>query len=135
VTDPLQTTVRRLRPGDEDVVRALAEHEPQTALLADDRTIFLVAFAGEEPVGFAFGYELPRRHGAPTILFVYEIGVDEPYRRQGIATRLLTELRRAAPAAASFLLTETDNHAANALYESLGGERSEAVMWDFRSAD
>jgi len=135
VTQPVQTTVRRLRAGDEDVVRALAEHEPQTALLADDRTIFLVAFHGDEPVGFAFGYELPRRHGAPTILFVYEIEVDEAYRRQGIATRLLTELQRAAPAAASFVLTETDNDAANTLYESLGGERSEAVMWDFPSAD
>jgi aminoglycoside 3-N-acetyltransferase I len=135
VTEPVQTTVRRLQAGDEDVVRALAEHEPQTALLEDERTIFLAAFHGDEPVGFAFGYELPRRHGAPTILFVYEIEVDEAYRRQGIATRLLTELQRAAPAAASFVLTETDNDAANTLYESLGGERSEAVMWDFPSAD
>jgi FR47-like protein len=61
VTLPLQTTVRRLGPGDEDVVRALAEREPQVGLLA-----------------------------------------------------------------------ERDNGPANALYESLGGERSEAVMWDYR---
>jgi aminoglycoside 3-N-acetyltransferase I len=121
--------------GDEEIVRALAEHEPQTALLADERTIFLAAFDGDQPIGFAFGYVLPRRHREPSILFVYELGVDEAYRRQGIATRLLTELQRAAPDSASFLLTETDNDAANALYESLGGERSEAVMWDFPSAD
>jgi ribosomal protein S18 acetylase RimI-like enzyme len=131
----MQTTVRRLRVGDEDVLRRFAEGEPQTALLADDRTIFLAAFQGDEPVGFAFGYELPRRHGAPTILFVYELEVEKAYRRQGIATRLLTELLRAAPGAAAFLLTEMGNDPANALYESLGGLRSEAVMWDFPSAD
>ncbi|MFL5955094.1 MAG: GNAT family N-acetyltransferase [Gaiellaceae bacterium] len=132
---PMQTTVRRLGIGDEDVVRRVAEREPQTALLADERTIFVAAFHGDEPVGFAFGYELPRRHGAPTILFVYELEVEEEYRRQGIATRLLTELQRAAPAAASFVLAETDNDAANTLYESRGGLRSEAVMWDFPSVD
>ena len=58
-----QTVIRRLGPGDEDVVRKLADDEPQTGLLADDATIFLAAFRGAEPVGFVFGYELPRRHG------------------------------------------------------------------------
>src|SRR5947209_11534456 len=53
VGDSMQTTVRRLTVGDEDVVRHLADTKPQTALLADERTIFVAAFAGEEPVGFA----------------------------------------------------------------------------------
>jgi ribosomal protein S18 acetylase RimI-like enzyme len=138
MTEPLQPTVRRLGPGDEDVVVTLAEGEPQTALLADDRTIFLAAFDGSDPVGFVFGYELPRRHGAPSLLFVYELDVDEPYRRQGVATRLMTELARIAKArgaAEGFVLTEPDNAAANALYESLGGAPSTAVMWDYRYAD
>jgi ribosomal protein S18 acetylase RimI-like enzyme len=122
-------TIRRLGPGDEDVVRRLAEREPQTALLQDDRTLFYAAFAGDEPIGFAFGYLLPRRHGDPEILFVYELGVDVPYRRQGIATRLLRALLAAAPEA--FVLTEPDNDAANAVYAKLGGVRSDVVMWDF----
>jgi ribosomal protein S18 acetylase RimI-like enzyme len=130
--------VRRLVPGDEDVVRTLAEHEPQVGLLADEATIFLAAFDGSEPIGFIFGYELPRRHGFPSILFIYELGVDEPYRRQGIARRLMTELEQIARARGigeGFVLTEPDNEAANTLYESLGGERSDAVMWDYRYAD
>lgn len=127
-----QTTIRRLGPGDEEVVTRLAEHVPQTALLADERTIFLVAFEEAESVGFAFGYVLPRRHREPEILFVYEIEVDERHRRQGIGRRLLAELIRLGGAPA-FLLTEQDNDAANALYASLGGQRSEAVMWDFPS--
>src|SRR5438477_9973868 len=40
----VRVNVRRLEPGDEGVVRALAEREPQAELLADERTIFLAAF-------------------------------------------------------------------------------------------
>jgi ribosomal protein S18 acetylase RimI-like enzyme len=134
VEEPLQTTIRRLGPGDEDVVRQLAEATPQTALLADDSTIFLAAFAGDEPIGFVFGYDLPRRHGAPSILFVYEIEVEPAYHRRGIAKRLLAEFLRigqARGAVEGFVLTESDNVAANALYASLGGVRSDVVMWEF----
>jgi ribosomal protein S18 acetylase RimI-like enzyme len=132
-----QTTIKRLGPADEEVVRKLAEGEPQTALLADDATIFLAAFEGAEPVGFVFGYELQRRHGDPSILFVYELDVDEAHRRQGIATRLMVELAEIARSRGirtGFVLTEPDNDAANALYRSLEGERVETVMWDFTYA-
>jgi aminoglycoside 3-N-acetyltransferase I len=119
------------------VVRKLAEDTPQTALLADERTIFLAAFQGAEPIGFVFGYELPRRHGNPSILFVYELDVDAAHQRQGIATRLMNELGRIAHSRGmleGFVLTEPDNDAANALYASLDGERVDSVMWDFQLA-
>jgi hypothetical protein len=74
--------VRRLREGDEAVAARLATSTPQTRLLGDERTIFLVAFDDEgAPMGFVFGYELLRRHGDPSILFVYEVEVDAAYRR------------------------------------------------------
>jgi aminoglycoside 3-N-acetyltransferase I len=138
VTRSQQTTVRRLGLGDEDVVRKLAEREPQVGLLADEATIFLAAFDGAEPIGFVFGYELPRRHGVRSMLFIYELEVNEAHRRQGIATRLMTELEQIARSRGigeGFVLTEPDNEAANILYESLGGERSDTVMWDYRYAD
>lgn len=133
-----QTTVRRLGPEDAAVVRKIAGGEPQTALLAAGETIFLAAFDGDEPVGFVFGYELPRRHGSPSILFVYELDVDEGYRRQGLATRLMRELGRIARERGireGFVLTEPDNDAANALYRSLDGARVDSVMWDFQYTD
>jgi aminoglycoside 3-N-acetyltransferase I len=129
MSPPGQTTIRRLGPGDEDVIRAFAEDEPQTALLDDARTTFVAAFDGEAPIGFAFGYVLPRRHGRPTIFFVYEIDVDERYRQQGIGRRLMEELLFGHKEA--FVLTEADNDAAMALYASLGGTRVDSVMWDF----
>jgi ribosomal protein S18 acetylase RimI-like enzyme len=113
-------------------VRALAEHEPaRTALLDDPRTIFLVAEQEGSVVGFVFGYLLPRRHREEAELFVYELGVEEPYRRQGIATALMRELLRRAGGAPAFVLTESDNEEANATYASLGGRRSDAVMWEW----
>jgi ribosomal protein S18 acetylase RimI-like enzyme len=137
MTQPVQTTVRRLGPGDEDVVRKLADGAAHTALLADEHTIFLAAFRGKEPVGFVYGYELLRMDGAASMLCIYELGVDEAYRRQGIAALLMTELEQIARSrgiAEGFVLTEPDNVAANTLYESLGGERSDAVLWDYRYA-
>jgi ribosomal protein S18 acetylase RimI-like enzyme len=121
--------IRRLGAGDEDVIRALAEDEPQTALLADERTTFVAAFDGDKPIGFAFGYALPRRHGKPTIFFVYEIDVDERYGRQGIGRRLMEELLFGQEEA--FVLTDANNDAAMALYAALGGTRVDSVMWDF----
>jgi ribosomal protein S18 acetylase RimI-like enzyme len=123
--------IRRLGPGDEDVVRALASHEPQTALLADERTIFLVAFEDGEPIGFAFGYVLPRRHREPAIFFVYEIEVDEAHRRRGIGKALLQAIEAEAGTREGFVLTDADNVAANALYRSVGGTPSEVIEWDF----
>jgi ribosomal protein S18 acetylase RimI-like enzyme len=46
----------------------------------------------------------------------------------------MIELRRIARSRGtedSFVLTEPDNTAANALYASLGGVRQESVLWDF----
>jgi ribosomal protein S18 acetylase RimI-like enzyme len=131
VTGRTQTTLRRLGPGDESVVERLAERMPRTALLHDERTIFVVAFDGDDPVGFVFGYDLPRRHGDETVMFVYELDVEERYRRRGIATALLAEIRRLSASREAFVLTEADNDAANATYAKAGGMRSDSVMWEW----
>ena len=54
--------VRQLRPGDEQVVKRLADEAPPARaaeLLADERTIFLVALEGDEPgpIGFVLTNE------------------------------------------------------------------------------
>jgi ribosomal protein S18 acetylase RimI-like enzyme len=133
--------VRRLGPGDEQVVERLAEQGPPeraAELLADERTIFLAAFNGDraEPVGFVLAYELLRRHGDPSRLFVYEVGVEPTARRRGVATELLRELRRIARERGirhGFVLTNEANEAAMELYRSLGGVRpnTDDVLLDF----
>jgi aminoglycoside 3-N-acetyltransferase I len=131
-------SIRLLAPGDEDVVRELATAEgpgDPLALLADARTLMLVAFDGGRPVGFVLAHELPRRHGAQAKLFVYEVDVAESHRRRGIGSALLARLaglarERGIPA--GFVLTEPDNGPANALYRSAGGATDAVnVLWEF----
>ena len=133
--------IRLLAPGDEDVVRELATYDgpgDPEALLADPRTLLLVAFDGERPVGFVLAHELPRRHGERAKLFVYEVDVAESHRRRGIAAALLArlaELARERGIRTGFVLTEPDNGPANALYRSAGGASSTVVEWTFSYAD
>src|SRR4029077_17092551 len=92
-------TLRLLTPGDEGVVRELAGYEglgDPEALLADPRTLMLVAFDDERPVGFVLVHDLPRGHGDRSRLFVYEVGVTESHRRRGIGSALLARLARLA---------------------------------------
>jgi GNAT superfamily N-acetyltransferase len=141
-TDADGISIRLLAPGDEDVVRALATYDgpgDPDALLADPRTLLLVAFDGERPVGLTLAHELPRRHGDRAKLFVYEVDVHETHRRRGIAAALLerlAELARERGIRVGFVLTDPDNGPANALYRSAGGAtESMTVEWEFRYAD
>jgi aminoglycoside 3-N-acetyltransferase I len=133
--------MRVLGPGDEGVMREFATYEgagDPEGLLADPRTLLLVAFDGKRPVGFVLAHELPRRHGDRAKLFVYEVDVVETHRRRGIASSLLArvaELARERGIGAGFVLTEPDNDAANALYRAAGATEKVSVEWAFRYAD
>ena len=134
-------TIRRLGPGDEEIVVQLGGERPLThaqaaALVADERTVYLVAFDDEEPVGYVFAHHLSRRHGDPSQLFVYDFEVNESQRRRGIATALMRELEqisRERGIRTGFVLTNSSNDPAMAFYESLGGVRpnEDDAMWEF----
>jgi ribosomal protein S18 acetylase RimI-like enzyme len=139
-TDRPGIAIRLLAPGDEGVVRELAEYDgpgDPEGLLADPRSLLLVAFDAARPVGFVLAHELPRRHGDRANLFVYEVDVAESHRRRGIASALLArlaELARERGIRVGFVLTEPDNEPANALYRSLGGTSQLDVEWTFSYA-
>jgi aminoglycoside 3-N-acetyltransferase I len=130
--------IRLLGPGDENVVAALRTDEgvgDPEGLLADPRSLLLVAFDGAAPVGLVVAHELPRRHGDRSKLFVYEVDVAESHQRRGIGSALLEhlgELARERGIRVGFVLTEPDNAAANALYASAGGSSHTDVMWSFK---
>jgi GNAT superfamily N-acetyltransferase len=127
--------IRRLGPGDEDVVRALATRPPHFELLHDDRTIFLVAFEGHQPIGLVVAHDLPRRHDPPAKLLVYEVDVHEDHQRRGVGKALLEELARIAhdrKIPMGWVLTDDWNEAAMALYRSAGGrDPHKETMWVF----
>jgi aminoglycoside 3-N-acetyltransferase I len=141
-TDVDGISIRLLATGDEGVVRELATYDgpgDPEALLADPRTLMLVAFDGTRPVGFVLAHELPRRHGDRTNLFVYEVEVVESHQRRGIATALLDRLAKLARERGirvGFVLTEPGNGPANALYRSAGGAtEGVTVQWEFSYGD
>jgi ribosomal protein S18 acetylase RimI-like enzyme len=134
--------IRLLGPGDEDVVRELATYEgpgDPEALLADPRSLMLVALDGERPVGLVVAHELPRRHGDRAKLFVYEVDVAESHQRRGIGKAMLArlaELARERGIRIGFVLTDPDNGPANALYRSAGGATNKMVVeWEFPYED
>ena len=80
-------------------------------------------------------YELLRRHGDASHLFVYEVGVAAGWRRRGVATALFGELERLARSRGirrAFVLTNAANEPAMRLYDSLGGVRpnGDDVLWE-----
>ena len=93
--------VRRLGPGAElEVLHAayLMDETPDLAAarayLADDRNVFLMAYEGSEAVGFLRGTELGQLRSKRKQMFLYEIGVEESFRRRGIGKALITSLLR-----------------------------------------
>ncbi|MFI8459067.1 GNAT family N-acetyltransferase [Kitasatospora sp. NPDC085464] len=93
----------------------------------------VIAYDGEEPVGFAYGAPLGegkewwRGHleeepADPSTFAVSEIMVRPRWRKQGISSLLHTELIASKPQALATLLVDTTHPRVQALYES----------WDYR---
>lgn len=95
----------------------------------------LVAYEGDEPVGFVSGVEMTHPDKG-TEMFLYELGVSEAFRRRRIGTALVMTLRQTAidhGCYGMWVLTDIDNVAALATYDDARAtERSSQVMvsWD-----
>src|SRR4051794_35051092 len=141
---------RRLGPQDVERVRNLnalfanafsdvetyANHPPSSAylseLLAKDQVIVLVALLGERVVGGLVAYEMSKFEQARSEIYIYDLAVAETFRRQGIATALITNLQAiAAQCGAWDIFVQADyvDPPAQALYERLG-TREEVLHFD-----
>jgi GNAT superfamily N-acetyltransferase len=139
-------TIRRLEPGDEQRLQELSRRfkqrvpsdEEASRLLARDDVHVWLALVDDEPAGFAYAYVLLRVDG-DTSVFLYELDVAEPFRRQGIGRALVEQARALAEREGALKMwvdTAYDNEAARRTYASAGGTPSvEAVLaynWRFR---
>jgi len=122
--------VRRLVLGDELVVlRAgyLFDDPPDLPAireyLADDRNTLLFAFEGSDPVGFLRATELLQLKTRRRQMFLYEISVDEKFRRRRIGTTLVRTLITMCQENGFeevFVFTDPANTAAVGLYRATG---------------
>jgi ribosomal protein S18 acetylase RimI-like enzyme len=113
--------VRATHLFDDDVTRATA-----AAFLADPRHHLLIATVDGEPAGFVSAIELLHPDKERPEMFIYELGVDEAFRRQGAASALLQrllEICRERGCREMFVLTDEENDAAMRTYRKAGGGR------------
>jgi len=132
---------RRLQSGDTAPLRALLnvfrvafaepdserQHEPDdgyiNTLLSDPTCVVLVACNDhDEVVGGLVAYELRKFERPQSELYLYDLAVDERYRRQGIATQLIERLGRIGAAAGAYVIfvqADTVDAPAVALYTKL----------------
>ena len=144
--------VRRLGAGDLAGFRALnalfaqafedpehyAARPPEDAYAAEQLarrdTVLLLAEADGETVGALAAYVLPKVEQARSEIYIYDLAVAEAWRRQGIATALIEEIRRFARAVGAWVIyvqagTLPEDEPARALYGKLG-TREEVLHFD-----
>lgn len=94
-------------------------------LLASEYFIALAALKDKEVVGGLVAYELKKFEQARSEIYIYDLAVAENHRRQGIATALIQELKKAAAARGAYVIfvqadTGVEDEPAIALYTKLG---------------
>jgi ribosomal protein S18 acetylase RimI-like enzyme len=92
--------------------------------------VLVAGFVDRAAAGVATGYVLSRPAGDRGMALLYSLDVAPPFRRRGLATRIVAALRQVAPGR-MWLLTQVTNEGAMALYRSTGGvrPREDDALW------
>jgi len=143
---------RQLSAGDitlfRDLLRVFGEAflEPDTylgaqpddpylaALLSKPHFVALAAIADGRVAGGLAAYELEKFERARSEMYIYDLAVFEPFRRQGIATGLIRALQQIARGRGVYVIFVQADHGdepAIRLYESLG-TKEEVLHFDIR---
>ena len=144
------TTIRRLKPGDIAVFRQLnalfaacfddpesySSAKPSDAylegLLHKPHIIPLVAMAEDKVVGGLVAYELDKFEQQRREIYIYDLAVDERYRRHGIATELIQHVCLIAGERGAWVVyvqADYEDEPAVALYSKLG-RREDVLHFD-----
>lgn len=109
-------------------VDTYTKRQPEDAYLAALLSgIHFIAVEARSPEGTAIGglaaYALPKFEQARTEFYIYDLAVAEPFRRRGVATALIEELKRVARERGAYVIFVQADHGddpAIALYAKLG---------------
>lgn len=142
--------IKRIGPADLDLTGELltlfgeAFGDPETygtarpgrdyleRLLGSDTFIALASVQAGTVIGGLTAYELQKFEQERSEIYIYDLAVAEPHRRQGVATALIEELKGiAADRGAWMIFVQADygDDPAIALYEKLG-TREEVLHFD-----
>lgn len=102
-------------------------HDHLFKLLADEKFVALAAWTNDEMVGALAAYELVKFEAERSEIYIYDLAVDEEFRRRGIATALIEELKRIARDKGAWMIyvqADPPDEPAVTLYRKLGVEES-----------
>ncbi len=120
---------------DEASYAAKAPSEAYLArLLAKPECVALAALSGHDVVGALVGYELEKFEQERSEFYIYDLAVDDRFRRQGVATALIEKLRAiAVERGGSVVYVQADygDESAIALYTKLG-TREDVMHFDIK---
>ncbi len=88
-----------------------------------DHLIALAALNAETVIGGLVAYELDKLERARRELYIFDLAVEEPWRRKGVATgliRLLTDLGKSRNVCSVYVQADKDDSPAIALYDKMG---------------
>lgn len=105
-------------------------------LLGSENFIALAALKGDEVVGGIAAYVLPKFEQERSEVYIYDLAVAEAYRREGIATALIMELKRVASLRGAYVIfvqADYGDDPAIALYTKLG-IREDVLHFDIEIA-
>lgn len=140
---PMLMELHWMTPADADAVAAanhLFDHELRSEwvrhFLAQPDHHMCIAYASGEPAGFVSGVELTHPDKG-TEMFLYELAVDDRFRRRGIGTALvaaLADLAQDRGCYGMWVLTDSDNSAAVRTYQSAApvSDHSQPLMLSWR---
>ena len=101
-------------------------------LIAGDTFIAVATFDGATVIGGLAAYLLPKFEQARSEIYIYDLAVHEQHRRRGVATALITELKRLAVQRGAYVIyvqADYGDDAAIALYTKLG-TREDVMHFD-----
>ena len=107
-----------------------------TRLLGSDHFIALAAMKDDDVVGGLAAYELRKFEQERSEIYIYDLAVAAPHRRQGIATALIAELGKIAAARGAYVIfvqADLTDAPAIALYTRLGA-REDVLHFDIAVA-
>lgn len=115
----------------DEIVKLPSDNHVQK-LLNDPHFHIYVALIDGEVIGGLTAYELTMFYKEENEIFLYEIGVNQEYRRMGIAESLIDHLKDYCVGVGVreiFVIANTNNEGARRLYEKSGAQLELATMY------
>src|SRR5665213_3447735 len=96
--------------------------------------LMIIAVCEQQVIGQIAAYVHSHPDQAPDV-YIDNLGVAPPFRRRGVARRLVDEVfawGKAMGCHQAWIVTDTDNSAARALYEARGASAEPIVMFSYQ---